>query len=71
MPWHQEAMKDAEDCDKLRGAVNRLGAGDLRRGQPGHLHRWSFKDESIVLGSDTWGSETSQYPQEQKSNDIA
>ena len=40
-------------------------------GQPGHLHRWSFKDESIVLGSDTWGSETSQYPQEKKSNEIA
>ena len=40
-------------------------------GQPGHLHRWSFKDESIVLGSDTWGSETSQYPQEEKSNEIA
>ena len=22
MPWYQEAMKDAEDCDTLRGAVN-------------------------------------------------
>jgi hypothetical protein len=21
MPWCQEAMKDVEDCDKLRGAV--------------------------------------------------
>jgi hypothetical protein len=24
MPWHQEAMKDAADCDKPGGAVNRL-----------------------------------------------
>jgi hypothetical protein len=22
MPWHQEAMKEAEGCHKLRGAVN-------------------------------------------------
>ena len=22
MPWHQEAMKEVEDCCKLRGAVN-------------------------------------------------
>ena len=22
MPWYQEAMKEAEDCHKLRGAVN-------------------------------------------------
>ena len=40
-------------------------------GQPGHLYRWSFKDEFIVLESDTRGSETSQYPEEKKSNDIA
>jgi hypothetical protein len=23
MPWHQEAMKEAEGCHKLRGAANR------------------------------------------------
>ena len=28
-------------------------------------------DEFIVHGSDTWGSETSQYPQEEKTNEIA
>ena len=22
MPWHQKAMKEAEDCHKLRGVVN-------------------------------------------------
>ena len=24
MPWHQEAKKDVESCDNLRGAANRL-----------------------------------------------
>ena len=24
MPWHQEPMKDATSCDKLRGAANKL-----------------------------------------------
>ena len=23
MPWYQEAMKEAEDCQNFRGAVNR------------------------------------------------
>ena len=23
MPWHQEPMKDATSCDKLRGAANK------------------------------------------------
>ena len=24
MPWHQEPMKDVTNCDKPRGAVNKL-----------------------------------------------
>ena len=40
-------------------------------GQPTWLYRQVFADEFIVRRSDTWGSETSQYPQEKKSNDIA
>ena len=40
-------------------------------GQPGRLHRRSSLDESIVQRSDTRGSETSQYPKEKRSNDIA
>jgi hypothetical protein len=35
MPWHQEAMKEAEDCHKPRGAVNQA----LIRGCPnGETH---------------------------------
>ena len=38
MPWHQEAMKEAEDCHKLRGAVNqalirRCPNGETRLGK--------------------------------------
>ena len=40
-------------------------------GQPGDLSRSSSQDEYIVLRSYTWGSETSQYPQEKRSNEIA
>ena len=40
-------------------------------GQPGDLNRSSLRDEYIVPQSHTWGSETSQYPQEKKSNEIA
>ena len=39
MPWHQEAMKEAEDCHKLRGAVNqalirRFPNGETHCGKP-------------------------------------
>ena len=34
MPWCQAPMKDAEHCDKPRGAVCRLRSGDFRMGKP-------------------------------------
>ena len=34
MPRRILPMKDVEDCDKLRVAVNKLLSGDLRMGQP-------------------------------------
>ena len=39
MPWHQEAKKEAEDCQKLRGAVNqalirRFPNGGTHYGKP-------------------------------------
>ena len=40
-------------------------------GQPVTLNRVTSVDEFIVHGSHTRGSETSQYPQEKRSNDIA
>ena len=34
MPWHQEPKKDAVNCEKPRGAVNRLRSVDIRMGEP-------------------------------------
>jgi len=34
MPRRILPMKDVEDCDKLRVAVNKLLSGDLRMGEP-------------------------------------
>ena len=39
-------------------------------GQPSHRHGWLFLTEFIGVESDTRGSETSQYPVEEKSNEI-
>ena len=40
-------------------------------GQPVILNRMTFADEFIVRESHTRGSETSQYPEERKSNEMA
>ena len=38
MPRRILPMKDVEDCDKLRVAVNKLLSGDLRMGEPSTSH---------------------------------
>ena len=38
MPRRILPMKDVEDCDKLRVAVNKLLSGDLRIGKPSTSH---------------------------------
>ncbi len=69
MPWHLEPKKDVVICDKPRGADKRA----LIRGFPNGETRlgpvmgaWSLPSECIGRGEGTWGSETSQYPQEEK-----
>ncbi len=64
MPWLVEAMKDVLGCEKPRGAAKKLWSGDFWMGQPSTV--W------IVLpyGGRTLGSETSQYQEEKKSNEI-
>ena len=34
MPWHQEPMKDATNCEKPRGAVNKPRSVGVRMGKP-------------------------------------
>ena len=71
MPWHREAMKDVESCDKLRGAakqalIRRFPNGETRPGvMPCHP-----MTEYIGSWRRTRGTETSKYPQEKKSIEI-
>lgn len=56
-----EPMKDVATCDKPGGAGSGRGSLDVRMGNPagGNAgHR--------ALRGGTWGTETSQYPEERK-----
>ncbi len=61
MPWLSEAMKDVVSCDKLRGGANYLRSGDFRMGQP-----LALKAPNPGNGGLTRGTETSKYPEEEK-----
>ncbi len=70
MPWHGQAMKDVISCDKPRGAANKLSSVDFRMGQPGIWKRCHPLAEHIGLGKQTRGTETSKYPEEEKTTVI-
>ena len=70
MPWHQEPMKDVISCDKLRGAANKRY---IRRYPNGETHTVKNRvacTEYIGTEQGTRGTETSKYPEEEKSNEI-
>ena len=64
MPWHREARKDAATGETPRGAGSMLRSADVRMGKPNGSH------VPLPAREPTRGSETSQYPEEQKSNEI-
>ena len=66
MPWHEQAMKDVISCDKPRGAANKLGSADFRMGQPGTEKQCHPLAEHIGLRKLTRRTETSKYPEEEK-----
>ena len=69
MPWRSQAMKDVRACVKPRGAGNEA----LIRGCPNggtHFRKGVSRSEFIGPRRRTRGTETSQYPQEQKSTEI-
>ena len=66
MPWYEKSMKDATTCDMPRIGGNNLRPGDLRMGQPSSSNVEESASEFIGCVEGTWGSETSQYPQEEK-----
>ena len=63
-------MKDVASCDKPRVGANNLRPGDLRMGQPRPGNAGRLPAEHIGRVERTRGSETSQYPLEEKANAI-
>ncbi len=70
MSWHREATKDAAACDKPR----EVGKRTLIRGSPNAETRLGNPQSSLPERIGEWkrtrGTETSQYPQEQKETSI-
>ncbi len=70
MPWRQEAMKDVVSCDKPRGAAKRALIRGCPNGETRQGHAWSSHAEYIGVWRQTRGTDTSQYPEEEKSTEI-
>ena len=70
MPWHMKSMKDVVSCDKPREGANNHKSGDFRMGQPIPSNVGILPSEYIGWRVATRGSDTSQYPQEQKTTVI-
>jgi hypothetical protein len=64
MPRHEPAKKDVASCEKPRGAASERRSGGIRMGKPGGVKTLSPEREP------TQGTETSQYLEEEKSNEI-
>ena len=71
MPWHRKSTKGAASCDKPRGGANGLRSGGARMGKPAWGHAQAPPPECIGRREATGGTETSKYPEEEKSNEIA
>ncbi len=71
MPWHRKSTKGAASCDKPRGGANGLRSGDSRMGNPPGAMPWHPRPEYIGRREATGGTETSKYPEEEKSTEIA
>ena len=71
MPWRWKPMKDVTSCDKPRGGAYGPGSADVRMGEPTRGHARVPPDEHIVRQEATRGTETSKYPEEEKSTEIA
>ena len=67
MTWLVQAMKDVASCDKLRVGASSLLSADFRMGQPFQANTWKPRH---YVGGLTRGSETSQYPEEEKPDGI-
>ena len=64
-------MKDVTSCDKPRGGAYGPGSADVRMGEPTRGHARVPPAEHIGGEEATRGTETSKYPEEEKSTEIA
>lgn len=72
MPWHKQSMKDAVSCDNLRReALTRLHPEVSEWGNPAGVMPSHPHPKPIKVREMTWGTETSKYPEEKKSTEIA
>jgi len=66
MPRRHGPMKGVASCEKRRWAAGRQRTVDTRMGQPGGRHGPSPLAEHIGEVEVSGGTETSQYPEEQR-----
>ena len=70
MPWRGKSTKGAASCDKPGGGANGLRSRDSRMGEPSRRHGRLPRGRPSHAGT-TGGTETSKYPEEEKSTEIA
>ena len=70
MPRRHTPKKDAASCEKPRGAASERRSVDIRMGEPSQCNDWLPLHESIVQEEGTRGTETSKYPEEEKTKVI-
>ena len=70
MPWRRKPKKGAASGDTPRGGADGLRSGGARMGEPARDHALAPRAEHIGSEEATRGTETSQYPEEEKSTEI-
>ena len=70
MPWHRKSTKGAASRDSPRGGANVRRSGGARMGEPTRGHARVPTPEHIRREEATGGTETSKYPEEEKSTEI-
>ena len=71
MPWRRKPKKGAASGDTPRGGADGLRSGGARMGEPARDHALAPRAEHIGSEEATRGTETSKYPEEKKSTEIA
>jgi len=71
MPWRWKPMKDVASCDKPRVGAHYRQSEDFRMGKPNWGHAQLPPAEHIGRREATGGTETSKYPEEEKSTEIS